>query len=119
MKSEGRAEDLAGAPWPLEIRRHRATGDVSLKYDNGEVIRLPGPLLRAASPSASERGHGAPSEDLLAGDFAGVRVLEVLPVGAYAVRLVFSDGHDTGLYTFERLYRLGSAPWPPPAAAGI
>jgi DUF971 family protein len=105
------------APWPVEIRRHRADGSLSVEFDTGETVRLSGPLLRAATPSAADRGHGAPSHELLAGDFSGVCVLEVRPVGAYAVRLVFSDGHDTGLYSFETLHRLGARGASTPASA--
>ncbi len=111
------SEALGPAPWPVEIRRHRADGSLSVDFDNGDTVRLPGPLLRAATPSAAARGHGAPTHELLAGDFSGVGVLEVRPVGAYAVRLVFSDGHDTGLDTFETLHRLGVLAASTPASA--
>ncbi len=101
-------KDADAAPWPVEIRRHRGDGSLSVDFDTGETVHFSGAFLRAATPSAAERGHGTPTDTLLPGDFEGVKVLEVRPVGAYAVRLVFSDGHDTGLYTFGALHRLSA-----------
>ncbi len=80
-------------------------GQVEIDFDDGSSHVLPAALLRALTPSAADRGHGAASQQPLARRFDGVAVLAAHPVGAYAVRLVFDDGHDTGLYTWSALYR--------------
>jgi DUF971 family protein len=98
---------LAPQPWPLEIRVRRATGSVDIDFDTGERFKLSAPLLRAMTTSAADRGHGPSIEGPLPKPFTGVTVLDAHPVGAYAVRLVFSDGHDSGLYTWGAFHRIG------------
>ena len=94
-------------PWPTEIRVLRSARRLDLDFDTGETFALPASLVRAMTPSASERGHGAPTDAPAPKPFTDVTILDAQPVGAYAVRLVFSDGHDSGLYTWETLHRLG------------
>jgi DUF971 family protein len=93
-------------PQPTEIALHRASRLVEIAFSDGEVFRLPCEFLRVYSPSAEVRGHGSGHEVLQVGK-RDVEITAIEPVGSYAVRLVFSDGHDTGLYSWEYLYHLG------------
>ena len=94
-------------PWPTELRVAADRGALTVNYDDGAVFRLSAPLLRAMTPSAQDRGHGGPSFEPVPGVGAGAVLQGVEPVGRYAVRLAFSDGHASGLYTWERLHRIG------------
>ena len=94
-------------PWPIELRVRRAAGRLEVDFDDGQSFDLPASLLRALTPSAADRGHGGASEEPLPFSFEGVTLLDAQMVGAYAVRLVFDDGHDTGLYTWDTLHRFG------------
>ena len=76
-------------------------------FDDGELFTLSFEFLRVHSPSAEVRGHGPGSEVLQTGK-ENVRVVDIQPVGHYAVRLIFDDGHDTGLFTWNYLYELGA-----------
>lgn len=96
-----------GAKTPTRIRLHRQTRDLELGYADGRVLRLPCELLRVYSPSAEVRGHGAGERRLQTGK-KYVNITEVQPMGNYAVRIVFDDGHDTGIYSWEYLEDLGS-----------
>jgi len=93
---------MSTAPVPTEIRLHRKSRALELTYQDGRRYRLPCEYLRVHSPSAEVRGHGPGQEILLVGkEKVGVEAVE--PVGHYAVRLRFDDGHDSGLYTWEYL----------------
>lgn len=85
----------------------RAARSLEVVFDSGERFELPAPLLRVMSPSAADRGHSGPALKPLALDKAGVGLTDVTPIGRYAVRIAFDDGHDTGIYTWENLYRIG------------
>ena len=78
-----------------------------MSFDDGARFRLPAELLRVESPSAEVQGHG-PSQKKTVPGKANVAIVALEPVGNYAVRIVFDDGHDTGLYTWDTLYRLGT-----------
>lgn len=94
------------APIPSEVKLHRVSKTLELAYDeSGEHYVLPCEYLRVYSPSAEVRGH-APGQEVLQHGCRDVGIERIEPVGNYAVRLVFSDGHDTGLYTWEFLYHL-------------
>lgn len=93
-------------PHPTEIKLHQKSRVLEIGFDDGKVFSLSCELLRVYSPSAEVRGHG-PGQEVLQVGKAGVEITAVEPVGHYAVRLVFSDGHDTGLYTWDYLYGLG------------
>jgi DUF971 family protein len=96
----------AGGPIPTEIKLHRASRVLEITFADGQGFRLPCELLRVYSPSAEVRGHGSGQEVLQVGKSeVGIEAIE--PVGTYAVKLVFSDGHDTGLYTWSYLHELG------------
>ncbi|MDE2451320.1 MAG: DUF971 domain-containing protein [Gammaproteobacteria bacterium] len=93
-------------PQPLEIKLRRAARLLEVTFEDGKRFELPFEYLRVYSPSAEVKGHGPGQETLVLGKEAiGVRAIE--PVGQYAVKLVFDDGHDTGLYTWKYLYELG------------
>ena len=93
-------------PRPTEITLHQQTRVLEVAFDDGQRFRLPCEYLRVFSPSAEVRGHGPGQEVLVAGK-REVNVNAVEPVGVYAVKLVFTDGHDTGIYSWEYLHHLG------------
>lgn len=95
------------APWPTEIRVRRALRRLDVSFDDGSRFELPAGLLRVMTPSADERGHGPQDLKPLPIDKSGVGIADVTPIGRYAVRIAFDDGHDTGLYTWATLHRLG------------
>jgi DUF971 family protein len=93
-------------PHPTNIKSRTKSRVLEVSFDDGSVFELPFEYLRVYSPSAEVRGHGPGQEQLQLGKHeVGIRRVE--PVGNYAVRLVFDDGHDTGLYTWAYLYELG------------
>lgn len=93
-------------PQPTEIVLHQASRILEVAFSDGRTFRLPCEFLRVHSPSAEVRGHG-PGQEVLQAGKREVGVTAIEPVGGYAVRLVFSDGHDTGLYSWEYLLHLG------------
>lgn len=93
-------------PVPAEIKLRKASRVLEVSFADGSRFQLPFEYLRVHSPSAEVKGHGPGQEVLVLGkESVGVRAIE--PVGQYAVKLVFDDGHDTGLYTWKYLYELG------------
>jgi DUF971 family protein len=94
------------AAWPIEIRLKRAEKLLEVAFDDGASFRLPAEYLRVESPSAEVQGHGPGQKQLVHGR-AGVGIVAVEPVGNYAVRLRFDDGHDTGIYSWRYLHLLG------------
>jgi DUF971 family protein len=94
------------APWPTELRLRKAEKILEIVYDDGVAFRIPAELLRVESPSAEVQGHSAAQKTLVSGR-RHVGILEVEPVGNYAVRLVFDDLHDTGIFTWAYLRHLG------------
>jgi DUF971 family protein len=93
-------------PAPTETKLHQASRVLEIAFADGHVFKLPCEFLRVYSPSAEVRGHG-PGQDVLQVGKRDVAITAIEPVGTYAVKLVFSDGHDTGLYTWDYLYGLG------------
>lgn len=93
------------APQPLQLTLKKAPRVLEVAFDDGQVYQLSFEYLRVHSPSAEVKGHGGPMVLVLGKENVGV--LRVEPVGQYAVRLVFDDGHDSGLYTWKYLYELG------------
>jgi len=91
---------------PTEIKLRRQSRVLDVAFDDGCRFELPFEYLRVYSPSAEVRGHGPGQETLQLGKHE-VQVVKIDPIGNYAVRLVFNDGHDTGLYTWGYLYELG------------
>jgi len=90
---------------PLGIKLHKRSRELELEYPEGERYSLSCEYLRVYSPSAEVRGHGAGQEVLQTGKLK-VGIDAIKPVGRYAVQLVFDDGHDTGLYSWDYLYEL-------------
>ena len=93
-------------PNPTEISLHRKSRVLEVAFDDGSRFNLPCEYLRVCSPSAEVRGHGPGQETLQVGK-ESVNIVEVEPVGNYAVCLHFDDGHDTGIYSWDYLYGLG------------
>lgn len=93
------------APLPTGIELHRQSKLLELQYPNGEHYELSCEYLRVYSPSAEVRGHGEGQEKLQVGKI-NVTIKAIEPVGNYALQLIFSDGHDTGLYSWDYLYEL-------------
>jgi len=92
---------------PSEIRLRRQARSLEVTFVEGEHFELPFEYLRVYSPSAEVKGHG-PGQEVLQVGKENVQITDVQPVGNYAVKLVFDDGHDTGLYSWDVLYELGA-----------
>jgi DUF971 family protein len=97
---------MATVPHPIEIKYSREQRLLGVRFDSGECFDLSAEFLRVYSPSAEVRGHG-PGQEVLQTGKEDVTIDGIEPVGHYAVRLRFSDGHSTGLYSFTELYRFG------------
>jgi DUF971 family protein len=93
-------------PIPTEITLHQQQRVLEVAFDDGERFKLPCEYLRVYSPSAEVQGH-SPSQAVLQVGKESVNISEIEPVGNYAVKLSFDDGHDTGLYSWDYLYELG------------
>ena len=91
---------------PTEIKLHQKSRVLEIAFEDGKRYTLPFEFLRVYSPSAEVRGHG-PGQEVLQVGKKDVEITQVEPVGSYAVQLVFSDGHDSGLYSWDYLYNLG------------
>lgn len=92
---------------PTEIKLHQGSRRLEVAFEDGARFDLPCEYLRVFSPSAEVRGHGPGSETLVIGK-ENVNITAIEPIGNYAVRLVFDDGHATGLYSWSVLYDLGT-----------
>ena len=92
--------------WPEEIRLSKTKDSLFVKFDNGYETTLSAELLRVESPSAEVQGHGSGQKTTPAGK-ASVTISALEPVGNYAIRISFSDGHDTGLFSWDILYDYG------------
>ena len=104
--------DNAGNPyesahWPTEIRVQTDRRSLEVDFDDGSTVSLPAELLRVESPSAEVQGH-MPSQKTVVSGKRNVAIRAVDPVGNYAVRISFDDGHATGLYTWRYLHQLGT-----------
>ena len=93
-------------PWPEELRLRDGGTLLTVRFDSGELFDLDAEYLRVESPSAEVKGHGPGQEQLVWGK-RKVRITKLEPVGSYAVRLIFDDGHSTGLFTWPYLFKLG------------
>ena len=94
------------APTPIEIKLLQKKRLLELIFDDGKHFSLPCEYLRVHSPSAAVRGHGIGQETLQVGK-KNVNIIGIDPVGQYAIKLIFDDGHSSGLYSWETLYDLG------------
>ena len=93
------------APWPTELRLNPGKDLLTVTFDDGAKFRLSAEYLRVESPSAEVKGHGPGQRQTVAGK-RNVKIARLEPVGNYAVRIVFEDGHDTGLYSWSLLREL-------------
>jgi DUF971 family protein len=93
-------------PIPTEIKLHQVSHVLEIAFSDGTRFKLPYEFLRVYSPSAEVRGHG-PGQEVLQIGKKNIEVKGIEPVGSYAVQLTFSDGHDTGLYSWDYLHELG------------
>ncbi len=95
-------------PRPTDIKLHQVSRILEVSFDDGAHFQLPCEFLRVYSPSAEVRGHG-PGQEVLQVGKENVNITGIEPVGLYALKLNFSDGHDTGLYSWDYLYELGTS----------
>jgi len=93
-------------PVPTEIKLHQQSRLLEISFADGKRFELPYELLRVYSPSAEVAGHG-PGQEVLQVGKKDIDITHVEPVGSYAVQFVFSDGHDSGIYSWDYFYRLG------------
>lgn len=93
--------------WPTEIKLHQVSNILEISFDDGSVFKLPCEYLRVYTPSAEAVGHG-PGQEVLQVGKEDVTITEINPIGNYAIAPVFSDGHNSGIYTWDLLYKLGS-----------
>jgi DUF971 family protein len=103
---ESEAQSFDTAHWPTEIRYLSAEKQLVVSFDSGETFTYPAEFLRVESPSAEVQGHG-PGQKQIVARRRHVGIMEVVPVGNYAVRIKFDDLHDSGIYSWQYLYRLG------------
>lgn len=94
------------SPWPTELRLRKDRAALIVTFESGETFELGAEYLRVRSPSAEVQGH-SPSERRTVAGKQNVQILELLPVGNYAVRLVFDDMHSTGIFSWDYLFELG------------
>lgn len=94
-------------PNPTALTVHKKSGLLDIAFDDGAAFSIPFELMRVYSPSAEVKGHG-PGQEVLQVGKRDVSIDGIEPVGNYAVRPLFTDGHNTGIYTWDYLYKLGS-----------
>ena len=94
-------------PAPQAVTLHQQSKVLEIGFDNGQVFRIPFELMRVCSPSAEVQGHG-PGQEVLQTGKRHVEVVSLEPVGNYALQPTFSDGHDSGIFSWDYLYFLGS-----------
>lgn len=97
----------AGSPVPQALTVHGKSRVLEVVFSDGKAFRLPFELLRVYSPSAEVQGHG-PGQEVLQTGKRDVTIVQIEPVGNYAIKPLFSDGHESGLYSWQYLYELGS-----------
>jgi len=96
----------ANTPQPTEIKLHQKSRVLEISFADGKTFQLPCEFLRVYSPSAEVRGHG-PGQEVLQVGKQNVDITHIEPVGSYALQFTFSDGHDTGIYSWDILYDYG------------
>lgn len=92
---------------PTEIKLHKVSAILEIHFDDGSIFELPSEYLRVYTQSAEAVGHGPGQETLQTGK-ENVTITDIRPIGNYAIGLTFSDGHDSGIYSWDLLYKLGS-----------
>ena len=96
----------APEPWPVELHLLRAEKALEIQFDDGKSYRFSAELLRVETPSAEVKGHGGAPRQIVTGK-QNVGIVELEPIGNYAVRILFDDGHDTGIYSWRFLREMG------------
>ena len=94
------------APWPAELRVFQNEGRIEIDFTDGKSVDLPAEYLRVESPSAEVQGHGGPATKKIVAGRRNVKIAAVEPVGHYAIRIIFDDKHDTGIYSWSYLREL-------------
>ena len=100
------ADDFSTVVWPVEVRLKKEEKRLEIDFEDGRSFSLPAELLRVESPSAEVQGHG-PSEKTIVTGRRHVGIMALEAVGNYAIRIKFDDLHDTGIYSWQYLYKLG------------
>lgn len=100
------ASEFGVVRWPTEIRLKKAEKILEVDFDDGSAFSFPAELLRVESPSAEVQGHGPGQKQTVSGR-RHVGIMEIEPVGNYAICIKFDDLHNTGIYTWDFLYKLG------------
>ena len=98
---------MSSKHYPTEIKLHKKSRTLEIGFDDGSQFTLPHEFLRVYSPSAEVQGHG-PGQEVLQLEKENVEIQSLEQVGNYALKFTFDDGHDTGIYSWENLYQLGS-----------
>lgn len=98
---------MATTPRPTDISLHQQSKVLEISFEDGATFQLPCEYLRVYSPSAEVRGHG-PGQEVLQLGKEDVNITNIEPVGNYAIKLEFDDGHNTGIYSWDTLYQLGT-----------
>ena len=98
--------EAGDAPWPAELRVFQAEGRIEIDFTDGRKASLPAEYLRVESPSAEVQGHGGPATRKVVPGRRHVKISAVEPVGHYAIRIIFDDKHDTGIYSWSYLREL-------------
>ena len=98
--------EAGDAPWPAELRVFQAEGRIEIDFTDGKSCSLPAEYLRVESPSAEVQGHGGPATRKVVAGRRHVKIAGVEPVGHYAIRIIFDDKHDTGIYSWSYLREL-------------
>ena len=99
--------EAGDAPWPAELRVFQAEGRIEIDFTDGKSCSLPAEYLRVESPSAEVQGHGGPATRKVVPGRRHVKISAVEPVGHYAIRIIFDDKHDSGIYSWSYLRELG------------
>lgn len=107
MSAPAQSAPARTAPQPTALTVHQSSRMLEVAFDDGAQFRIPFELMRVYSPSAEVQGHG-PGQEVLQTGKRDVGIDAIEPVGHYAVQPRFSDGHDTGIFTWEYLYKLGA-----------
>jgi DUF971 family protein len=100
------ADDFSTVVWPVEVRLKKEEKRLEIDFEDGRSFSLPAELLRVESPSAEVQGHG-PSQKIIVTGRRHIGIMALEAVGNYAVRIKFDDLHDTGIYSWQYLYKLG------------
>ena len=103
---DGGSYEADNAPWPAELRVFQNEGRIEIDFTDGKSVDLPAEYLRVESPSAEVQGHGGPATKKIVGGRRHVKIAGVEPVGHYAIRIIFDDKHDTGIYSWSYLREL-------------